>query len=133
MKTIEKYTPKVFTRVWGDEIFIAETKHYLGKVLKMRSGTAGGLQRHVEKDETFYLLEGKAIVDFDNGDGKLVWHLMVPGESFHIPPGAPHRVTAVDDCIFFEASTPHYDDRIRMEEDYGLEVPTGEGELQTTR
>ena len=133
MKQIEKYEPKILERVWGQEIFVAETEFYLGKVLKMRAGTAGGLQRHVEKDETFYLLEGEALVTSDDGSGELEMRVMLPGESYHIPAGAPHKVDAIKDCLFFEASTPHYDDRIRMEEHYGLETPTGEGELQTTR
>ena len=50
MTPIEAYTPKTLTRDWGDEVFIAETPQYLGKILRMKAGTRGGLQYHVEKD-----------------------------------------------------------------------------------
>ena len=54
---------------------------------------------------------------------------MHPGESYYIPPGAVHQVKAVTACVFFECSTPHYDDRVRVEQAYGL--PEGGG-LPTT-
>ena len=126
---IERYAPKTLTRTWGEEVFIAETPHYLGKILKMQAGTKGGLQKHVEKDETFYLVEGRALVRFDDGGG-LLTRQMGPGESYHIPPGTVHQVEAVTACVFFEASTPHYDDRVRCEAAYGLPE---DGGLPTTR
>lgn len=129
MITIERYHPKILTRDWGEEMFVAETPHYLGKVLRMKAGTAGGLQYHVEKDESFFLFSGRALVRFDRGAGLEV-RPMLSGESFHIPPGAVHQVEAVTDCVFFEASTPHYDDRVRCEAQYGLPESGG---LPTTR
>ena len=129
MVKIEKYEPKTLMRAWGWEIFVAETPHYIGKVLRMHQGAKGGLQKHVEKDETFHLWSGSAIVRTDDGDG-LKEIRMWPGESFHIPAGSVHQVHAVTDCVFFEASTPHYDDRVRMEAHYGLPE---EGGLPTTR
>lgn len=130
VRRIEKYAPKVLTRDWGTETFVAETDQYLGKVLRMKAGTKGGLQFHAEKDETFHLLSGQAVVRFDDGDGELVAVRMWPGESYHIPPGAPHQVEAITDCVFVEASTPHYDDRVRVEGRYGLPE---DGGLPTTR
>ena len=130
MIKIEPYPIKTLHRTWGQEIFIAETDKYLGKVLVMAAGTKGGLQKHVEKDETFYLSTGSALVRSDDGTGRLTEHYMLPGESFHIPPGAVHQVEAVQNCVFFETSTPHYDDRVRMEAHYGLPEEDG---LSTTR
>lgn len=130
MKTIEAFELEVLDRDWGSEVIIAETDTYMGKVLEMKAGTMGGLQYHVDKDETFYLHSGEAIVRFDDGEGQLVEEVMSAGESYHIPPGSPHQVQAVTDCVFFEASTPHHDDRVRVEHKYGL--PTGGG-LPTTR
>ena len=118
MKPIERFAPQVWPRHWGHEILFAHTPTYIGKVLRMKAGTAGGLQYHVEKEETFYLLDGVAYVDSDV-DGKLERVKMTPGQSYHIPPGAVHRVTAITDCVFVEASTPHFDDRVRCEAQYG--------------
>lgn len=130
MPFIETYPPKTLHRDWGEEIFIAETPSYLGKILKMKAGSMGGLQYHVEKDETFYLQSGEAIVECEtlagtNGELVLTAIAMSPGESYHIPPGAVHRVTAVTYCVFFEASTPHYDDRVHVEHLYGQEETGG--------
>lgn len=111
-------------RDWGREILIAETPHYIGKILLMDAGKAGGLQRHVEKVETFFLDEGQAWVDYDAGDGKLTRLVMTPGMSVHVPAGATHRVTAITACKFFEVSTRHFNDRVRVEAEYG-EPETG--------
>ena len=56
--------------------------------------------------------------------------MMYPGESYHIQPGAVHQVEAIAECVFFEASTPHHDDRVRVEQQFGLEA---DGGLPTTR
>jgi mannose-6-phosphate isomerase len=129
-KPIEPFRPRVLLRDWGCELIVAETPSYLGKVLTMNKGTAGGLQYHVEKMETFFLYKGRAIVRSDNGHGQLNVTMMLPGQSFHIPPGAVHQVEAIEDCVFFETSTPHHNDRVRCEKQYGM--PEGGG-LPTTR
>ena len=117
-------------RTWGDELLIIDTPAYIGKLLLMQAGKAGGLQKHVEKDEASYLLYGSAWVITDTGDGQLSRFKMQAGTSIHIPPGAVHQVEAITDCCFFECSTPHFNDRIRLEAQYGLE--TGGG-LPTTK
>lgn len=127
---IEPYLPHVLQRAWGQEIFFAETPLYLGKILKMRAGAKGGLQWHVEKDETFHLLSGSALVRSVNADGALLTVEMQPGQSYRIPPGAVHQVEAITACVLLEASTTHYDDRVRCERFFGLEEGGG---LPTTR
>lgn len=130
---IQPVAIKALARPWGEEIFVAETPQYLGKLLHYRAGAAGGLQYHVDKDETFYLHSGTAYVDYDGGHGTLVRVTMEPGESFHIPPGAVHRFVAITDCVVFEASTAHYDDRVRVEDRYGVPHLGAEFGLPTTR
>lgn len=117
-------------RTWGTELLIADTPHYIGKLMTMKAGAAGGLQYHVEKDETSYLLSGQAWLYTDTGDGTLTRFLLNPGTSVRIPPGAVHKVEAITDCVFVEASTPHFDDRVRVEERYGRTDTDG---LPTTR
>lgn len=128
--SIERVQLHILNREWGQEIVFTNTPKYLGKVLRMKAGTAGGLQLHVEKDETFHLYEGQAMVITDDGHGTLVEAIMLPGDTCHVPPGAVHQVRAITDCTFFEASTVHFDDRVRCEERYGLEQHGG---LPTTR
>jgi mannose-6-phosphate isomerase-like protein (cupin superfamily) len=115
MPTLERFQPRpVGDKPWGIELLVAHTPHYTGKVLLMNKGHCGGLQYHVEKDETFYLFSGIAQVECDPGDGLLETRRMEMGESYHVPPGAVHRVTAITDCVLFETSTPHFDDRVNV-------------------
>lgn len=106
-------------RDWGREILIVETPNFIGKRLEMRAGTAGGLQQHVEKEEAFLLVEGSAYVDSDDGRGRLVTQTLVPGMMVYVPKGATHRVRAISDCTFYEWSTVHFNDRVRVERQYG--------------
>ncbi len=128
---VEFFTPKdLGSRDWGKEILVAHSKgKYIGKLLMMKAGTKGGFQYHRVKDETGYLFSGELLIRFDGGDGKISERKMVAGESIHIPPGAVHQEEALTDCIIFETSTPVFDDRVRMEEHYGIKV---EGGLPTT-
>lgn len=126
---IEAFTPVITVQPWGTETLIAATPEYTGKVLHYRAGKAGGLQYHVEKDETFYLHSGKATVVFDRGFG-LNTVTLLAGDSFHVPAGAVHQFVAVTDCLVFEVSTNVRDDRVRMESHYG--VPSVQGAGPTT-
>lgn len=117
-------------REWGTETLIAQGDGYIGKKLEMLAGTAGGLQYHAEKEESFLLIEGVAVVESDNGAGQLRSIELRPGMMVHVPCGAPHRVRAISDCVFHEWSTPHFNDRVRVEAEYG-EAETGG--LPTTR
>ena len=117
---VQKFEPKSMgERDWGLELLVAQTESYIGKVLYMKAGKAGGLQKHREKVETFHLFDGRAWVDHDTGDGKVTRTLMLSGQTYHVPAGAVHRVEAITDCVFFECSTPVYNDRIRCEAEYG--------------
>ena len=116
MTMIEKFEPRALgPKTWGTELLVAHTPHYTGKVLSMRAGASGPRQYHREKDETFYLFSGLARVTYRDRDGFLHDVEMHPGESYHVPPGAVHQVEALEPCVLFEASTPHFDDRVAAE------------------
>lgn len=133
-RCIERFSPILTSQTWGSEILVAQTGQYTGKILLYQAGKAGGLQLHQRKDETFVLWLGEAWVDSDDGSGeKLMRTKMLAGESFHIPPGAPHRFEAITDCVVFEASTPVFNDRIRLEDEYGVPVIGKEYGLRTTK
>ena len=104
------------------------TADYSGKVLRYKAGKAGGLQYHVLKDETFLLLEGECILRFELDPAKiapngcLAERHMHPGDAFRFPPFAVHQVEAITDCMGIEFSTPHENDRVRVEERYGAHL-----------
>lgn len=117
---IEAFKPyEIPGKPWGTELVIAQTEHYLGKILTMKAGHRGGLQYHERKDEAFHLVSGRALVIFDDGSGqRLDGEIMTPGETFRIPPGTVHQVIATQDCVFFEVSTPVFNDRVNVSERY---------------
>lgn len=117
-------------RPWGkEEILAIIPKKISLKLLKIKKGSKGGLQYHRKKNECGYILKGKLIIRYDNGNGKLIEKIIGPGTSFHFPPGAVHQEEAITNCEIIEASTPHFNDRVRVEKKYGIDDISG---LRTT-
>jgi mannose-6-phosphate isomerase len=107
---------------WGYELIWALTEMYCGKLLFVRAGQALSLQFHREKDESWYVQSGRAKVELGGaGDAVLAEEVVGPGAAFHFPPGTVHRVTAVEDTTILEVSTPHLDDVVRLQDEYGRE------------
>jgi mannose-6-phosphate isomerase len=105
---------------WGYELHWAKTDRYVGKLIHVLACHALSLQYHKVKDETIFVQSGR--LKFEIGEGqRLVAREMLPGEAVHIPPGTVHRMTAIEDCDIFEASTPELDDVVRLEDRYGRE------------
>lgn len=107
-------SPKIVEKPWGREVWWAETKAYLGKILEVRAGHKLSLQYHREKLETLH---------FYRGEGRLVLageELPIKaGLSVTIKPGTAHRITADTDLTIFEVSTAHPADVVRVEDAYG--------------
>jgi mannose-6-phosphate isomerase len=104
---------------WGYEVIYALTDGYCGKVLFVRAGHALSLQYHERKDETLYLNDGLAELEVGAEAGSLSTVVVQPGVAFHLPPGSVHRLRAIKDSLFLEASTPEIDDVVRLEDRYG--------------
>ena len=116
---IEGLDPQRTDKPWGYELLIARTSLYIGKILHVNAGHALSLQYHEKKDETIYLHAGKAFLHYGESVAQLVSQELAQGSSFHIPPGTLHRLEAITDCDFFEVSTPHLEDVVRLEDRYG--------------
>jgi mannose-6-phosphate isomerase-like protein (cupin superfamily) len=106
---------------WGWELVWADTELYVGKLLFIRSGEALSLQYHERKDESWLVHEGRARLELGERGGELEEVEIVPGDAFRYRPGTMHRVTALEDTLVFEVSTPHLDDVVRLEDLYGRE------------
>jgi mannose-6-phosphate isomerase len=112
--------PRKVVKPWGWELIWAETDEYVGKILFVRAGSSLSLQFHREKDESWYVQAGRAELELgDAGDTLLQTEVIVTGASFHYRPGTVHRVRALEDTTILEVSTPHLDDIVRLEDDYG--------------
>ena len=106
---------------WGWELIWAETDVYVGKLLFVRAGHALSLQYHREKDESWLVHEGRAALELGELGGALETHEIRPGDAFRYRPGTVHRVTALEDTLILEVSTPQLDDVVRLEDQYGRE------------
>lgn len=114
-----KITPRRVEKPWGYELLWAETDLYVGKLLHIDAGQALSLQYHEEKDETISVLSGEMLFVVGPSADELEEHRMVAGDSWRVVPGTVHRMVAVTDCDVLEASTPHLQDVVRLEDRYG--------------
>lgn len=114
------FEPRRVEKPWGYELIWALTDVYCGKLLVVKAGEALSMQFHKEKDESWYVLEGRAEIEMAAaGEKVLASEVVTPGAAFRIPRGTVHRVRAVEDTTILEVSTPHLDDVVRLEDSYG--------------
>ena len=132
---------KTVNKPWGNELWIADgvrTPYALKRIL-FKSGNRTSLQVHEYKFETNYVLSGSGklyrsnakfdinsflengmseqdVVNYENTFDIIE---LTPGVVFDVEPGIVHRVVAVSDLEFMEASTAHLDDVIRLQDDLG--------------
>jgi len=104
---------------WGYEIVYASTDRYCGKVLFVRAGEQLSLQFHREKDETIYVHAGRIELEIGEPGRTTDVEVVGPGHAFRLEPGVVHRWRALEDSLILEASTPHLEDVVRLEDRYG--------------
>ncbi|MHB8508310.1 MAG: cupin domain-containing protein [Candidatus Dormibacteria bacterium] len=104
---------------WGYELRFAVTERYIGKVIHVNTGEALSLQYHEQKDETLLVTRGVMDLELQDVDGTMRTHRMSAGDLVRIVPGRHHRMTSVEDCEFFEVSSPEINDVVRLEDRYG--------------
>jgi mannose-6-phosphate isomerase-like protein (cupin superfamily) len=106
---------------WGWELVWAETEQYVGKLLFVRAGESLSLQYHEAKDESWLVREGRARLELGEVGGELETLEIGPDDAFRYRPRTVHRLTAIEDMLVLEVSTPHLDDVVRLEDAYGRE------------
>ena len=117
-------------RDWGLETLLGLVPgRFSFKRLSMRAGSKGGLQFHQLKEEIQILISGRMIIRTVGKDGNLTERVISDGDVMHFRPGVVHQEEAVTDCLIVEASTPHFNDRVRVESIYGF---SSGGGLPTT-
>lgn len=125
-KSIAPETPlnkSVGAREWGTEkLLFISSGNYTVKELFIKKGFKGGLQMHRLKDESSYVVSGKLLVRFDDGNGILQEKIFLPGSSLRFKPGCVHQEEALEDTLLIECSTPHFNDRVRMEDFYKISI-----------
>ena len=136
---MEIQNPKNVSKPWGNELWIADGVRtpYALKRITFKKGFRSSLQVHKYKFETNYVLSGTGklqlrdeIFDCEEYLASPQKKLMLdaalstlkeieikPGDVIDVRPGQIHRVIAVTDLVFIEASTKELDDVIRLADD----------------
>jgi mannose-6-phosphate isomerase-like protein (cupin superfamily) len=122
--TVEILQTQTLQREWGTEQIVVETPTHIGKILTMKAGTKGGLQRHV-KEEAHHILSGSMLLRCDDGTGTLIERVVEAGASWRVPPMVVHQEEAMTDVVVFEVGDPIHNDRERVEADYDYPAGTG--------
>ncbi len=124
LETLDRWSfpPERVEKPWGHEIIWAHTDDYAGKILFVRAGESLSLQFHKEKDESWYVLEGRVELELGEvGQAVTKTEVVGPGAAFRFRPGTVHRIRALEDTRILEASTPQLEDVVRIEDAYGRE------------
>lgn len=109
---------QVIPKPWGQEEVIYIDSRYMFKRLTMKAGHRCSLQYHNMKNETIYVLSGKLRIYVGETQENLSERIYTSGEFINIHPKIIHRMEAVEDCVYLEASTPEIDDVVRLSDDY---------------
>jgi len=113
-------------RDWGEELLLVlSSEKYTMKKLVLKAGKKGGLQYHREKDEASYIISGEMILRYQGEDGSLHEKKVGPGDWFHFPAGCIHQEEAISEVVRIEVSTPHFNDRVRVEHEFGIDDSSG--------
>lgn len=92
---------------WGHELIWATNEKYCGKLLKFNKNAKFSMHFHSEKDETWYVLDGKFVVLYiDTSNATQMKKELNPGDTWHNPPLLPHQVICLEEGTIIEVSTP---------------------------
>lgn len=122
----DSYVKKV-EKPWGYELhWVPEDAPYMGKVLHINAGARLSLQIHDEKQESWFIMGGRAAVIWENEKGELVETELVPGVGYSTKIGQKHRLKGITDCDILEVSTPEKGTTWRLEDDFARPNQTPE-------
>lgn len=122
----EPYVKRV-EKPWGYELhWVREDVPYIGKVLHINAGKRLSLQVHDEKQESWFLINGRGAVIWENSEGELIETELQPGVGYSTKVGQKHRLKGITDCDIVEVSTPEKGTTWRLEDDYSRKHQTPE-------
>ena len=93
------------TKDWGTEQWIVNESTHCGKLLIVSPQWQCSLHHHIEKDETFFVMRGPAVMQVED-----IVVVAGYGESFRIPPGTKHRFAALAFRVKLMEFSSHHDD-----------------------
>ena len=110
---------KTDIRPWGHFKIFTENEKTTVKIIYVNKNEELSYQSHKNRDEMWYLIDGKAIVNLDGG----LYPFRIK-EQIHIKKGMKHNIKALTNVIFLEIAYGDFDedDIIRYEDKYGRET-----------
>jgi len=96
---------KFVNKSWGYEYCLVNNELYCSKILHIDKDHCCSYHYHKIKDETFYILKGHIILDFNDKT-----FFMYAGNSIRIKPKDKHRFFGIEDTDIIEISTQHFDE-----------------------
>jgi uncharacterized RmlC-like cupin family protein len=91
---------------WGHELIWASNDRYCGKLLKFNKGAKFSMHFHAEKEETWYVLDGRFEVWWiDTKDASVKFVHLDKGATWHNNPLVPHQLICLDEGTIIEVST----------------------------
>lgn len=121
------FAPRRIEKPWGYELhLVPETLPYMGKIEHVNAGARMSLQSHDTKQESWYLLKGRAKVIWENQQGEITETELQEGKSYTCAIGQRHRLAGITDCDILEVSTPELGVTWRLEDDYARPDETPE-------
>lgn len=108
----------IIEKPWGKEELLEKNDKYMFKRLTMHKGHACSLQYHEIKTESVYLISGKLKVYIGDKENDLEEIIMEPNDFITLYPFKVHRMEAVENSIYLEASTPELEDVVRLQDRY---------------
>ena len=92
---------------WGHEFIFATNDKYCGKLLKFNKDARFSMHFHAEKDETWYVIDGKFEIRWVNTkDASQDSQILKPGDTWRNEPLFPHQVICLEEGTIIEVSTP---------------------------
>lgn len=128
MSDFPKFDPKTFKndsylkkveKPWGYELhWTPENLPYMGKVIHVKKGARLSLQVHDKKQESWFLINGRGKVIWENEKNELIETELEKGKGYGCALGQRHRLAGITDCDIVEVSTPEIGTTFRLEDDY---------------
>lgn len=103
--------PEIHPKGWGQELWIANSELYCGKILQLKKDKRCSIHYHKLKDETFSILSGKVQIQlYKEYPGEPEILTLEKGDTLHIPRGLMHQFIGIEDSEILEVSTQHFEE-----------------------
>lgn len=122
----DSYLKKI-DKPWGYELhWVPSDAPYMGKILHINAGARLSLQTHDSKQDSWFMMNGRAAAIWEDATGNLVQTELQAGQGYNTKVGQRHRLIGLTDCDVIEVSTPEQGTTWRLEDDYARPHETPE-------